>query len=666
MMVALFITFMLVYFHFMRPPAEEEAPSRTRPGVHETVPAPASPTTPTTPLTPGLGEEAASPAVPVDSIRIHTGTYEAEFTTRGAGLRRYRLKEYHRTAHRPAKPADRLMLLDELAPGHVSCVIRNLDTGRVRTNIRHLEYRLVSAPDFAEFDAKVDVDRNPDGRLVFLARSGDWEILKTYVLPLPADPASSALNPVHPDPTASEDPGYGFRIHTQFRNLSDGNQTLAYDLVGAAGILPDDAGRFAMLQGASAFLKGREEIGSQTVALTSLAKDRLVEHNNLRTRWVGLSNRFFSAVLLGDPAATLAAGFERMDAYTPAFILANPPYPEEGNVWFENVLKSQLVQGEAILSMDQVQVEPGGVIAHEFSFYGGPTSDHAVAFDPTLAPLLQFHWAFLQPISNFMLLILDLVYGVVQNYGLAIIFLTILVKICLHPLTRKGLSSAHKMQKMQPLLLELKKKYGNDRVKLQQEQMVLYKEHGVNPIGGCLPMLLQMPIFFALYGVFSRSFPIRQASFIPGWIDDLSQPDQLFGLPFTVPYFEWSSFNLLPLVYLVLQFLHMSMQPKSQDPQVQQQQKMMRIMPIFFVFIFYSMPSGLVLYFVIQTLFTLLEHWMIKQKLDTQTEAAVAEGTPAVRGAHAPAGAGINTGAGAGVGIGGGHTGGGKKKKKKK
>jgi YidC/Oxa1 family membrane protein insertase len=218
----------------------------------------------------------------------------------------------------------------------------------------------------------------------------------------------------------------------------------------------------------------------------------------------------------------------------------------------------------------------------------------------------------------------------------------------MHGLTRRALASGHQMQKLQPKIKELREKYKDDQTKLHQETMRLWREHGVSPWGSCLPMLIQIPVFFALYGTFARDFAIRQALFIPGWIEDLSQPDALFDLPFVVPLLGWTNFNLLPILYVAMQLFHQSMTPKSEDPNVAQQQQMMKIMPILFMFIFYPMPSGLVLYFTVSACYTAVEHWFIRRRLDAgETQAA---GAPAA--------------AGQGIGNEGGK--GGKRKKKKR
>jgi YidC/Oxa1 family membrane protein insertase len=184
-----------------------------------------------------------------------------------------------------------------------------------------------------------------------------------------------------------------------------------------------------------------------------------------------------------------------------------------------------------------------------------------------------------------------------------LIVFSILVKVVLHPLTRKSYKSTKEMQAIQPLVADLKNKYKGDSQKLNQETMKLYKEHGVNPLGGCLPMLLQMPILIALFTVFRSTIVFRGAPFML-WITDLSQPDQLFNFPFTIPLLGWSTFNVLPILMgatMIYQQKTMSVQSPSQ------QKSFMYIMNGFFLVIFYSFPAGLNLYYTCFNVLTILQ-----------------------------------------------------------
>lgn len=210
-----------------------------------------------------------------------------------------------------------------------------------------------------------------------------------------------------------------------------------------------------------------------------------------------------------------------------------------------------------------------------------------------------------RPFSIAILVALKAMHKVIPNWGLVIVIFSILIKLVLYPLTHKSYTSMKKMQLIQPLMAELREKYKNDPQRLNKEMMKLYKDYGVNPMGGCLPMLLQMPLLIGLFIVFRSTIELRGASFF-WWIRDLSKPDTIFTLPFSIPLYG-STVNVLPIVMGVTMFF----QQKStmQDPR---QKAMAYFMPIFFVLLFNSFPSGLNLYYTLFNLLTILQQKMIK------------------------------------------------------
>jgi len=198
-------------------------------------------------------------------------------------------------------------------------------------------------------------------------------------------------------------------------------------------------------------------------------------------------------------------------------------------------------------------------------------------------------------------------YKLIPNYGVAIILLTILVKVIFFPITHKSYESTGKMQSIQPKIKELQDKYKNDPNKLNKEMAALYKTEGVNPMGGCLPLLIQMPIFFALYGLLNKYFDLRGAVFIPGWINDLSAPESILNFGnFTLPILGWNDLRLLPILYLGTQLLMSKFtQAPSGGGQSAMQTKMLTLgMPIMFFFILYDMPSGLLIYWTFSNILT--------------------------------------------------------------
>jgi YidC/Oxa1 family membrane protein insertase len=194
---------------------------------------------------------------------------------------------------------------------------------------------------------------------------------------------------------------------------------------------------------------------------------------------------------------------------------------------------------------------------------------------------------------------------------------TILLKVALFPLTHKSYESTARMQSLQPKMTELREKYKNNPQKLNQEMAAMYKKEGVSPLGGCLPMLLQFPILIAFYSLLNTHFALRGAVFIPGWINDLSAPEAVFTFsPITITQrFQFDAIRALPFVMLVTTFLSSKlMQTPGTDASGRNMKMMTYMMPIMFFFILYNMPSGLLLYWTMQNIFTVAQQWYINKR----------------------------------------------------
>jgi len=217
--------------------------------------------------------------------------------------------------------------------------------------------------------------------------------------------------------------------------------------------------------------------------------------------------------------------------------------------------------------------------------------------------IMNFGWAFIRPISKGVHWFLLFLYNYIPNYGFVLLVFSVAVKILVYPLTKKSYVSTKKMQAVQPMLNDLREKYKNDQRKFAQVQMNLFKEHGVNPLSGCVPILLQMPLLFALFTVFRSSIELRGAPFIL-WIKDLSRPDAVFDLGINVPLYG-SQVAILPILMGVTMFIQMKSTPTPQSGG--QQKFMMYFMNGFFVLIFNQFPSGLVLYYTLFNILTVLQ-----------------------------------------------------------
>ncbi|MHC5000778.1 MAG: YidC/Oxa1 family insertase periplasmic-domain containing protein, partial [Planctomycetota bacterium] len=224
--------------------------------------------------------------------------------------------------------------------------------------------------------------------------------------------------------------------------------------------------------------------------------------------------------------------------------------------------------------------------------------------------------------------------GPLGNYGVVIMFLVFLVRLAMHPITKKSQVSMMKMQKLAPKMQEIQKKYANNKQEMNKQVMAMYRDHGASPISGMLPMMLQMPIWIALWTAVYTSIDLRGAGFLPVWITDLSMPDQLFAIPYaakvqTLPYigtFFPDYFNLLPILMGVVMYLQQKMMPSAQasastNPQMAQQQKMMMIMmPLLFPVMLYSGPSGVNLYIMSSISAGVIEQKVIRKHLKEKEE----------------------------------------------
>ena len=216
---------------------------------------------------------------------------------------------------------------------------------------------------------------------------------------------------------------------------------------------------------------------------------------------------------------------------------------------------------------------------------------------------MNFGWAFIRPISKAVHWFLLFLHNYIPNYGFVLIVFSVFIKILVYPLTHKSYVSTKKMQAIQPMLNDLREKHKNDQRKFAQAQMALFKEHGVNPLSGCVPILLQMPLLFALFTVFRSSIELRGAPFML-WISDLSRPDAVFDLGINIPLYG-SQVAILPLLMGITMFIQMKLTPTPQSGG--QQKFMMYFMNGFFILIFNQFPSGLVLYYTLFNVLTILQ-----------------------------------------------------------
>jgi YidC/Oxa1 family membrane protein insertase len=202
----------------------------------------------------------------------------------------------------------------------------------------------------------------------------------------------------------------------------------------------------------------------------------------------------------------------------------------------------------------------------------------------------------------------------VPNYGIAIIILTILVKALLFPLTHKSYESTAKMQELSPKMQEVREKYKDNPQKMNAEMANMYKKEGVNPLGGCLPLMLQLPFFIAMFGLFNNHFDLRGATFIPGWINDLSAPESILNFgSFTLPILGWNDLRLLPILFVGTQLITSKIM-QNPGASTQQMRMITYMLPIVFFFVLYNMPSGLLVYWIVTNVLTAAQQYFNNRK----------------------------------------------------
>ena len=383
---------------------------------------------------------------------------------------------------------------------------------------------------------------------------------------------------------------YYFNVAITLQNTTDSEILASYSITAANGLYPevDKISGLASIAGIDVG-KGKTKIAHTDV------KHMPYKNESVGITMAGATNKYFAVVL--KPSLN-----NRIASVTSESV-KNP------DIFYEDDFIVDLHAKRA-------SIPPQGERRHDYVFFLGPKKKEALTQCDGLLAILDYDYGMTRSICKILVKILNMFYGVIPNYGVSILLLTILVKLVLFPLTRKSQMSMVRMQQLQPLIAQLKEKHKGDKQKVGQEQMKLFKQHGVNPMSGCFPILLQMPVFFALFRTLQNSFEMRQAPFV-SWITDLSEPDKLFHLPFTIPFLgEW--FNILPLIMGVASFVQMKLTPKTtsgDDPQARMQQKMMQMMPLIFPVILYNFPSGLTLYWTTSTMISIGEQILIRRSV---------------------------------------------------
>ena len=332
--------------------------------------------------------------------------------------------------------------------------------------------------------------------------------------------------------------------------------------------------------------------------------------------WVANSNGFFAVII--DPQTEMSSGFT-------AYKIPGADVPTR-----LTIIDSQydLYPAANYPGYDMRLPFKNTSATYHYKVFAGPLAKNILekndaVYHGDYVAVMSFHgwFAFIsEPFAKFLFFLMKIFYSVVHSWGFAIILLTIALRLMLYPLNAWSIKSTVKMQKLAPKLTALQERYKKDPKKAQMEIMGMYKEHGVNPLGGCFPLLIQMPFLIGMFDLLKSTFELRGASFIPGWIDNLAAPDVVFTWH-TPIWFFGSSFHLLPILLGVTMFFQQRMSataakdPSKMTDQQKQQRFMGNIMTIVFTVLFYNFPSGLNIYWLSSMLLGILQQWWMTKRI---------------------------------------------------
>jgi len=485
-------------------------------------------------------------------ITVETDLYVADISLRGGLIKRWELKKYKTWDGHPVQ------LVDYKKGGDLSLLFATSDGRLINTHdlffdavTNGFNQHVVAAGEEYELNLVLPV-------------VGGGQIIKTLKF---------------------KNGEYDVGVDVKFEKMPDVVANFEYQLVWESGL------RYAEENSVdeSSFSAAYAFAGKELTEIDAASLDTRPEKNITGTvDWVAMRTKYFALAIMPKQGSSEGAYLEgsRVEA------------PNKGVVESYSVaVKMPFKEGQ----------EEGG----SFRIFFGPADISLLrSYDVGLDKIVGLGWTWLiRPISEYIMLpMMSFLHYLVPNWGLVIVLFSIIIKIVLHPLTRSSMRSMKKMQALQPLMNEIKEKYKDDPQKMNQQVMNLYKEYGVNPAGGCLPVLLQFPILIALYNVFRATIELRQASFV-WWITDLSIPDRIFTLPFEVPFFGIRDVSGLALLMGITMFVQQKQTVK--DPR---QKAMVWMMPIMMTLLFNGFPSGLNLYYFVFNVLSIGQQMMINRQ----------------------------------------------------
>jgi len=401
----------------------------------------------------------------------------------------------------------------------------------------------------------------------------------------------------------------GLEAELHFESPDDKDRSFVYNLIGPHGIPIE--GDWYTTTFRDVFF-GTSNAGATDLvtygADAVVNKPDTVVNTKQPLRFAGIENQYFA--ILAAPVPTPKTEEQRFDRETTAFVLHRDPAVHKSDVGLR-------------ITSKPITVGPNLAQTFTYNVFAGPkTSDALAPYGAEDLTSYRKSWipgapwiarVLITPTLSFTYRITEVVAGVFGavrgNYGIAIILLTLIVKMLMFPLGRKQALMAQRSQQLQPYLKEIQDKYKEDKERLTKETFALYKKHGVNPVSGCLPALIQLPIFVGLWQALNTSVALRHAPFL--WINNLAAPDMLGRFPFEIPMLGWW-FNILPIVVVVLMLVQTKLfSPPPTTPEAEMQQRTMKYMMVFMAVMFYKVPAGLSLYFITSSLWSIGERLLL-------------------------------------------------------
>jgi YidC/Oxa1 family membrane protein insertase len=495
-------------------------------------------------------------------VKVRTPLYELEISTLGGQITSWRGLAFRGQDGGPVElvPADYAP-----APGWGDALVfrhDQIDLSLVNYRVEGpQEILLRSTEDEASLTLQAETTGGVVIRKLFRFHGGRYDIGLEQEISLENAPAASAIQSLAGDPLRGHFAWSQGIAHTERQNRMEEASFRSFAMVGQ-----------------DVTFKNR----------TALAKERskVQEIFDGSVRFAGLQNKYFCSVGFLPP--------DQEDVVEGRIGLDGDPNTGQQAWWMEVPLRRE--EGDSNLLTAHLQL------------YVGPADyDLLRSYGVGLEKSLNLGWKLFRPLEELILVFMTWLYRWIPNYGIIIVILSVLTKLMFYPLTRKSTESMRKMQALQPKLKALQEKYKDNREKLSQETMKLYRDEKVNPMAGCLPLLVQSPVFIALYQVLRQTIALRQAPFAL-WIRDLAQPDALFKLPFSLPMLG-DNFNLLPIFMAVSMYMQTKLTPTTAAGG--QMAAINTMMPLMMLVFFYNMPSGLVLYWLINTVMTIYQTWRI-------------------------------------------------------